>query len=180
MNTDRIKEIQQTCAYPDSISVQQALLQVWNECAQEKEPSRPPQSSHQKFGCTNMKIVRASNYDKDDYQEEFILWPMDVRDAHTFNSLLNNIFSGPEHPDHFKTVPENYVLLQHKKQGKVNDKPVTNNGAYSNRELSEMVQQACHKALSKYEFTLFGNGRMSVADIDQAAANTAFIFEQKL
>ena len=32
MNSERIKEIQQSTAYPDSISVQQALLQVWNEC----------------------------------------------------------------------------------------------------------------------------------------------------
>jgi hypothetical protein len=36
MNVDRIKEIQQKTAYPDSRSVQQALLQVWNECAQEQ------------------------------------------------------------------------------------------------------------------------------------------------
>lgn len=36
MNTERIKEIQQETAYPDSISVQQALLKVWNECEQEK------------------------------------------------------------------------------------------------------------------------------------------------
>lgn len=35
MNTDRIREIQEDCAFPDSHSVQQALLQVWNECAQE-------------------------------------------------------------------------------------------------------------------------------------------------
>ena len=32
MNTDRIKEIQSKTAYPDSTSVQQALLQVWQEC----------------------------------------------------------------------------------------------------------------------------------------------------
>lgn len=32
MTTERIKEIQSNTAYPDSISVQQALLQVWNEC----------------------------------------------------------------------------------------------------------------------------------------------------
>lgn len=38
MNSDRIKEIQQTTAYPDSVSVKQALLQVWNECGQEVEP----------------------------------------------------------------------------------------------------------------------------------------------
>jgi hypothetical protein len=35
MTTDRIKEIQQQTAFPDSVSVQQALLQVWNECQQE-------------------------------------------------------------------------------------------------------------------------------------------------
>jgi hypothetical protein len=32
--SERIKEIQQQTAYPESISVQQALLQVWNECSQ--------------------------------------------------------------------------------------------------------------------------------------------------
>jgi len=35
MTTERIKEIQEKTAYPDSISVQQALFQVWNECEQE-------------------------------------------------------------------------------------------------------------------------------------------------
>lgn len=37
MNSDRIREIQKVTAYPDSVSVQQALLQVWNECEQEKK-----------------------------------------------------------------------------------------------------------------------------------------------
>jgi hypothetical protein len=32
MNSERIKEIQNKTAYPESVSVQQALLQVWNEC----------------------------------------------------------------------------------------------------------------------------------------------------
>ena len=32
----RIEEIQRETAYPNSISVQQALLKVWNECEQEK------------------------------------------------------------------------------------------------------------------------------------------------
>ena len=36
MDSDRIKEIQQETAYPESVSVQQALLKVWNETAQEK------------------------------------------------------------------------------------------------------------------------------------------------
>ena len=36
MNLDRIKEIQRETAYPESVSVQQALLKVWNECKQEQ------------------------------------------------------------------------------------------------------------------------------------------------
>jgi len=36
MNSDRIKEIQQTTSYPNNVSVKQALLQVWNECEREK------------------------------------------------------------------------------------------------------------------------------------------------
>lgn len=37
MNSERIKEIQSGTAYPESVSVQQALLQVWNECGQEAQ-----------------------------------------------------------------------------------------------------------------------------------------------
>jgi len=37
MTTERIKEIQNKTAYPESASVQQALLQVWNEVAQKYE-----------------------------------------------------------------------------------------------------------------------------------------------
>jgi len=36
MNSDRIEAIQKETAYPESISVQQALLTVWNECEQNK------------------------------------------------------------------------------------------------------------------------------------------------
>lgn len=35
MNSDRIKELQEQTAYPESVSVYKALLQVWNECQQE-------------------------------------------------------------------------------------------------------------------------------------------------
>lgn len=34
MNSDRIKEIQNETGLPNSVSVQQALLTVWNECEQ--------------------------------------------------------------------------------------------------------------------------------------------------
>lgn len=36
MTVERIKEIQSKTAHPESVSVQQALLQVWNECEQEQ------------------------------------------------------------------------------------------------------------------------------------------------
>ena len=36
MTTERIKEIQERTACPDSVSVKQALLQVWNECEQQQ------------------------------------------------------------------------------------------------------------------------------------------------
>jgi len=36
MTTERIKQIQEQTAYPNSVSVKQALLQVWNECEQEQ------------------------------------------------------------------------------------------------------------------------------------------------
>ena len=36
MNTDRIKAIQMETAYPESVSVKQALLKVWNETEQEQ------------------------------------------------------------------------------------------------------------------------------------------------
>ena len=45
MTSERIKEIQETTAYPDSLSVKQALLQVWNECGQEKSYSEEDLSS---------------------------------------------------------------------------------------------------------------------------------------
>ena len=37
MTSERIKEIQQVTAYPKSRSVHKALLQVWNECEQDKK-----------------------------------------------------------------------------------------------------------------------------------------------
>lgn len=39
MTTERIMEIQETTGYPNSVSVQQALLQVWNEVRQESVPA---------------------------------------------------------------------------------------------------------------------------------------------
>ena len=41
MNSERIREIQKNTAYPESISVHQALLQVWAECEQIKLNKAP-------------------------------------------------------------------------------------------------------------------------------------------
>jgi len=40
MTSNRIKEIQSETAYPESRSVNQALLKVWNECEQESKQER--------------------------------------------------------------------------------------------------------------------------------------------
>jgi len=37
MTANRIKEIQDETAFPDSVSVCQALMKVWNECEQQSE-----------------------------------------------------------------------------------------------------------------------------------------------
>ncbi|MFS0489922.1 hypothetical protein [Leadbetterella byssophila] len=41
MNSNRIREIQQKTAYPNSISVYQALMQVWNECKSKENKEFP-------------------------------------------------------------------------------------------------------------------------------------------
>jgi hypothetical protein len=53
MNSDRIKEIQMATAYPDSQSVQQALLQVWNECQQERMYSEEDMRDMYDYGYNN-------------------------------------------------------------------------------------------------------------------------------
>jgi hypothetical protein len=51
MNSDRIKEIQETTAYPESVSVKQALLQVWNECEQGQVKNCSIPNVVKSFGC---------------------------------------------------------------------------------------------------------------------------------
>ena len=49
MNTDRIKEIQKETAYPDSVSVQQALLKVWSECENPPHLAKKRKNREAKF-----------------------------------------------------------------------------------------------------------------------------------
>jgi hypothetical protein len=53
MTTERIKEIQLETAYPESLSVQQALLKVWNECEQAKQ---------QQLDLTNINRLEVINH----------------------------------------------------------------------------------------------------------------------
>jgi len=52
MNTERIKEIQKETAYPNSVSVQVALLKVWNEC----EQSHPPHTDEEEVKMKKLLI----------------------------------------------------------------------------------------------------------------------------
>ena len=51
MTTDRIKEIQQKTAYPNSVSIQQALLQVWNECEQDNKDKKYTEEDINEMAC---------------------------------------------------------------------------------------------------------------------------------
>lgn len=63
MNTERIKEIQKETAYPDSVSVQQALLKVWNETEQSLEAGQHETivkyPKHNSTEMTNYLLVNA-------------------------------------------------------------------------------------------------------------------------
>lgn len=77
MNSDRIRQIQKRTAYPDSISVQQALLQVWNECEQEKlsEQKNPRQPTEKDA------LQRAVDWWLENGMQKFIGAPAWVFDA---------------------------------------------------------------------------------------------------
>jgi len=57
MTTERIKEIQAETGYPDSVSVQQAILKVWNECEQEiVKNCNAPAVSNSAFKCADPEL----------------------------------------------------------------------------------------------------------------------------
>jgi len=70
MTSKRIEEIQQKTPYTDSISVQQALLQVWNEC----EPDGPKLYSEEQVfaafrdGASRNLAIRSQGFDINDYK----------------------------------------------------------------------------------------------------------------
>lgn len=57
MNTNRIMEIHKKTAYPESRSVYQALLQVWNECEQESNKKTQWISVKDKFPEPNSRVL---------------------------------------------------------------------------------------------------------------------------
>ena len=74
MNTERIKEIQKETAYPNSVSVQQALLKVWNECEQD---GGQPAASEEEIS----KVIR--------YELMFVPYDACDRTAKAIKELLN-------------------------------------------------------------------------------------------
>ena len=85
MTSERIKEIQQQTAYPDSISVQQALLQVWNECEQlpQQEISEKPinleiSDEQIEFTATNA-WVEFNKKDSDDSESFYKGWELAIK-----------------------------------------------------------------------------------------------------
>jgi hypothetical protein len=79
MTSERIKDIQQQTAYPDSVSVQRALLQVWNECSQlpqqetlyteeqvRKALSESFKASQEGYNITSDEIIQSLKQNKKD------------------------------------------------------------------------------------------------------------------
>ena len=64
MTQDRIKEIQSKTAYPDSVSVQQALLQVWHECRQDQFRTADNGTRHLAFNGISDLIRKVENIKK--------------------------------------------------------------------------------------------------------------------
>jgi hypothetical protein len=61
MTADRIQEIQSKTAFPDSVSVCQALFQVWNECEQENGYSEEDMVKFAEFVATYPDKNRNAN-----------------------------------------------------------------------------------------------------------------------
>jgi len=96
MNTDRIKEIHQKTAFHESQSVYVALMQVWNECAQEQGAEVGKAVAEERNRCkaflknemTKMQVISemVRDYsDKDTIDEDIFL----------LQSVIENLFPEP-------------------------------------------------------------------------------------
>lgn len=75
MSSERIKEIQQKTAYPESVSVQQALLQVWRECGS----FRPQPAEIEKVMAEKFELQKI--FDESGWTGEWRLSVKDVLDV---------------------------------------------------------------------------------------------------
>ena len=85
MTTERIKEIQSQTAHPNSVSVQQALLQVWNEVAQKYETF-----NKKEMKITNKQLQMLMVLLQDSQTDVRGLFSFDLE---TRNKLLNEIIN---------------------------------------------------------------------------------------
>lgn len=70
MNSDRIKEIQDTTVFPESLSVKQALLQVWNEC--EQQANKEIERLKGKTNYDEVEVIKQQLKAKDEMLENFL------------------------------------------------------------------------------------------------------------
>ena len=82
MTSDRIKEIQQETAYPESVSVQQALLKVWNECEQEKVVNKNDLLPDVRLSFADLKDEILKYKAKSEYQQASIVILRNIFKAH--------------------------------------------------------------------------------------------------
>lgn len=94
MDTERIKEIQSKTAYPDSISVQQALFQVWNECTQEKSNSEIPGVVLSMSSPMSQELRKLVDEWKKDHKGLFELNPIDSAIDYAFEESQKSIDRG--------------------------------------------------------------------------------------
>ena len=64
MTSERIKEIQQETAFPDSVSVCQSLLKVWNECEQDNKDKKYTEEDLKQFAFECVAYFLSNNDNK--------------------------------------------------------------------------------------------------------------------
>jgi hypothetical protein len=74
MTSERIKEIQETTAYPESLSVMLALKQVWNECAQEQNKNSYSEEEVEKLLLSCKDAFGGSGLENYTTDDEVIEW----------------------------------------------------------------------------------------------------------
>ena len=71
MTSERIKEIQEQTAYPESRSVMLALKQVWNECEQELTKKMYSEEEVKNIAEWSFHFYKTNEFDDSELEEEW-------------------------------------------------------------------------------------------------------------